>query len=96
MAQLIIGLMQLVPRIINAYSTLLLVYALMTWFPNARGSGLFRIVARLVEPYLNFFHRLIPSMGMVSFSVLFAILSLRLIEYGAHVVLLFLLRLVTS
>lgn len=96
MAQLILGLMELVSTVINAYSMLLVIYALLTWFPNARSSGLFRIIGRLVEPYLNIFHRLIPPIGMISFSILFAILFLRLVERGAHIVLLFLLRLVVG
>ncbi|UJF16693.1 YggT family protein [Jeotgalibaca sp. MA1X17-3] len=65
----------------------------MSWLPNARTSGLGRFIARLVEPYLNFFHRFIPPVGMVSFSVLFALLFLRLVEYGTRVILVFLFNL---
>lgn len=94
MVNILLWLLAIVPRLINAYSTLLIIYALMTWLPNAFASKFGQIIARLVEPYLNIFRRLIPSVGMVSFSVLFAILFLRLVEYGAQVVLIFLIRLV--
>lgn len=94
MATIILWLIRTVPTLINAYSTLLVVYALMTWLPNAMTSGFGQLIARLVEPYLNFFHRLIPPMGMVSFSVIFALLFLRLVDYGARVVLVFLYNLV--
>ncbi|MDE1547928.1 YggT family protein [Jeotgalibaca caeni] len=93
MVQILFWLLRIVPTIINAYSSLLVIYALMTWLPNAMTSPLGQFIARLVEPYLNVFRRLIPSFGMVSFSVLFAILFLRLVDYGAQVVLIFLIRL---
>ena len=94
MARILIWLLDVVPTVINAYSTLLVIYALLTWLPNAPTSRFGQFVARLVEPYLNVFRRIIPSVGMVSFSVLFAILFLRLVEYGAQAILIFLLRLV--
>lgn len=94
MAQILIWLLDVIPTVIDAYSTLLVVYALLTWLPNAYSSRFGQFVARLVEPYLNVFRRIIPSVGMVSFSVLFAILFLRLVEYGAQVILIYLLRLV--
>lgn len=93
MIQILLWLRQFVAWAFNAYSTLLVVYALMTWLPNAMSSSFGQLIARLVEPYLNFFRRIIPSIGMVSFSVLFAILFLRLVSYGADVVIVFLLRL---
>ncbi|AZP05098.1 YggT family protein [Jeotgalibaca ciconiae] len=96
MARIIIWLIYAVPKIINAYTAILAIYALMTWLPNALSSKFGQLIRKLVEPYLSIFYRLIPSVGMVSFSVLFAILFLRLVEYGAHVVLVFLLRLVTQ
>lgn len=94
MVTIILWLLKVIPMLINAYSTLLVAYALMTWLPNASNSQFGQIIARLVEPYLNIFRRLIPSMGMVSFSIIFAVLFLRLVEYGAEVILIFLLRLV--
>ncbi|MGP6138867.1 MULTISPECIES: YggT family protein [unclassified Jeotgalibaca] len=94
MAQIIIWLLDVIPTVIDAYTTLLFVYALLTWLPNGYNSRFGQFVARLVEPYLNVFRRLIPSVGMVSFSVLFAILFLRLVEYGAQAILIYLLRLV--
>ena len=94
MVTIILWLLKVIPMLINAYSTLLVAYALMTWLPNASNSQFGQIIARLVEPYLDIFRRLIPSVGMVSFSIIFAILFLRLVEYGAEVILIFLLRLV--
>ena len=96
MARILFWLLDVVPTVIDAYSTLLVVYALLTWLPNAQTSRFGQFVARLVEPYLNVFRRLIPSVGMVSFSVLFAILFLRLVEYVAQAILIYLLRLVLA
>ena len=94
MVTIILWLLKVVPMLINAYSSLLVIYALMTWLPNATSSPFGQIIARLVEPYLNVFRRLIPSIGMVSFSIIFAILFLRLVENGAVIFLMFLLKLV--
>lgn len=85
--QILFWLLRIVPTLINAYSTLLVVYALMTWLPNAMASPLGQLLHRIVDPYLNVFRRLIPSVGMVSFSVLFGILFLRLVERGVIIVL---------
>lgn len=92
MTQLLILLLQLVRWGVSAYTTILLIYALMSWLPGARNSKFGYLIARLTEPYLDIFRRLIPSLGMVSFSVLAGILFLRLVEYGAQVIIIFLIR----
>jgi YggT family protein len=45
------------------YGWLLVLRALLSWFPLSRGSALFRLQAvlyRLTEPYLQLFRRLLP------------------------------------
>lgn len=61
---------------LRAYQFILVMYVLMTWFPNFRESQLFRLVARLAEPYLSRFRRLIPPIGMVDLSPLIGFLLL--------------------
>lgn len=93
MTQLLILLLQLIQWAVSAYTTILLIYALMSWLPGASNSKFGYLIARLSEPYLDIFRRLIPPLGMVSFSVLAGILFLRLVEYGAQVIIIFLIRL---
>ena len=85
MISLLLGFRQIVHYAIDIYTTLLVIYALMSWLPNARDSKFGYYVARLCEPYLDVFRRLIPPIGMVSFSVIFAILFLNLVRYGFDV-----------
>ena len=73
------------------YQMLLIVYALLSWFPGARTSGLGHLVERLVSPYLSIFDRLIPSIGGISFNVIIALLVLQLIERGLLTLLQFIL-----
>lgn len=75
----IVGLLQ---RLIYYYTLVLVVYALMSWFPQARESKLGQIVARLAEPYLSIFDAIIPSIGGVSFNVIIGILVLNLASRG--------------
>lgn len=59
----------------------------MSWVPAAQGSTFGRILARLCEPYLGFFRKFIPPIGMIDFSPIIAILLLTFIERGVKIVL---------
>lgn len=74
---------RLVVTLFNFYSTLVLVYCILTWIPMREGSLLQDIGAvldRIVGPYLNFFRRFVPPMGGIDFSPVIAIIALNLIE----------------
>ena len=76
-------LARLVSTLFNFYSTLVLVYCILTWIPMREGSLLQDIGAvldRIVGPYLYFFRRFIPPMGGIDFSPVIAIIALNLIE----------------
>ena len=49
----------------------------MSWFPNARSSTIGQFFARICEPYLEPFRRIIPPLGMIDISPLVAILVLK-------------------
>jgi YggT family protein len=51
-----------------AYQYTIFLFVLMTWFPNFRGSALFRLLYKVVEPYLGRFRRIIPPIGGLDFS----------------------------
>ena len=69
-------------KLIQAYSTLIIIYILMSWFPGAYQSKIGQIIVRLYEPYLGFFRRFIPPIGMISFSGIVAIVVLNLAQKG--------------
>jgi YggT family protein len=58
----------------------LFVYVLMSWFPTARGilADINRVLAKVCDPYLNLFRKLIPPLGgMVDVTPIIALLVLQ-------------------
>ena len=52
----------LIVSLADAYSMVLFVYVLMSWFPTDRGilADINRVLAKVCDPYLNLFRKLIP------------------------------------
>ena len=73
-------LIQFISWAFTAYETLILIWAIMSWFPDARYSDLGRWVGRLVEPYVELFDRFIPPIGSVSLSAFAALAVLHLVR----------------
>jgi YggT family protein len=71
-------------QIIQIYSWALIIYILMSWFPNARESSIGQILARICEPYLEPFRKIIPSIGMMDISPIVAFLVLNFAQNGLH------------
>lgn len=63
---------------VQIYSWVIIVYILMSWFPNARDTTFGRFLSSLAEPFLEPFRRIIPPLGMIDFSPLVALLVLRI------------------
>lgn len=68
-------------QLIDIYILVIVIWCLLSWFPNARESRLGEIVNRLVEPYMRWFD-FIPPLGGISFSPIVAIFVLYLVQYG--------------
>lgn len=64
-------------KLVEYYSWALIIYILMSWFPNARESKIGQFLARICEPYLEPFRKIIPPLGMIDISPIVAILVLR-------------------
>lgn len=64
------------------YSIALIIYILMSWVPAAYDSKFGRILAKICDPYLDFFRRFIPPIGMIDISPIAALLVLNLIRAG--------------
>ncbi|MBP2240052.1 YggT family protein [Cytobacillus eiseniae] len=68
--------------LIYFYSWGLIIYILLSWFPNAKESAIGQLLARICEPYLDPFRKIIPPLGMIDISPIVAILVLRLADGG--------------
>jgi YggT family protein len=68
--------------VIELYSFALIGYILLSWFPNARESGIGRFLATICEPYLEPFRRIIPPLGMIDISPIVAIIALNFASMG--------------
>ena len=71
---------QFISNIIQIYSIILVIYALLSWFPGAPESALGQMVHRLVEPFLSLFKKLPLQFAGLDFTVLVAILLLNFLE----------------
>lgn len=78
-----ITIARLVRTLFEFYNYLILGYVLLSWFPIRPGSlmdDIGAVLQSLVGPYLNFFRRFIPPLGMIDWSPVVAILVLSLLE----------------
>lgn len=94
MANILFQLGNLLTQGLEIYRLILLVYFIMSWLPGAYQSSLGQILRRICEPYVGFFRRFIPPIGMISLAGLAALFSLTFIEYGVVTIINFLIRLV--
>lgn len=95
MTQLLLGLQTLIRYGFEFYRMALLVYFLLSWLPGARQSGLGQFLEKICEPYVGYFRRYIPPIGMISFAGMVAYAALIVIERGFYVVIGFLLRMIS-
>lgn len=61
---------------LQLYMFALFGYILLSWFPGARDSSIGQFLAKICEPYLEPFRRIIPPLGPVDISPIVAILVL--------------------
>lgn len=72
----------LISGLANAYTTLIIVYVLMSWFPHTTGvvGDVYRVLGKICDPYLDLFRRLIPPIGgMLDVTPIIALLVLQLV-----------------
>ncbi|MBT2694665.1 YggT family protein [Bacillus sp. ISL-55] len=71
---LVIGI---IAQLVSIYQWALIIYIFMSWFPNARETAIGQFLARICEPFLEPFRRIVPSIGMIDISPIVAFLVLR-------------------
>ncbi|WP_066066568.1 YggT family protein [Neobacillus soli] len=74
----------LLQQLIQIYSWALIIYILMSWFPNARESSIGQFLARICEPYLEQFRKVIPPLGMIDISPIVGFLVLKGASMGLY------------
>ena len=77
-------LFNIIGSLMQIYSYALIVYILMSWFPNARDTSIGRFLGSICEPYLEVFRRFIPPIGMMDFSPIVAFLVLNFARTGLY------------
>ncbi|MCA0148711.1 MULTISPECIES: YggT family protein [Bacillaceae] len=77
-------LYEILSKLIQLYSWALIIYILMSWFPNARETSIGQFLARICEPYLEPFRRFVPSIGMIDISPIVAFIVLNLAQSGLY------------
>lgn len=75
---MIYQLLFLFNRVVYIYTVLLVVYALLSWFPGGYQSSFGKFLSKICEPYLSLFDHLNLSIGPINFNIAFAILILQL------------------
>lgn len=65
----------------TTYTVLLLIRVFGSWFPSFAHSRFMRFVAFYTDPYLNLFRKIIPPLGMMDISPMFAFIALQIIQW---------------
>lgn len=74
-------LVSILSSIINLYSLIIFVWAILSWFQNSNRTirEIYRVLDTIVSPYVNLFRRFIKPMGGIDFSPFIALIVLQLI-----------------
>lgn len=65
----------------TTYTFMLLARVIGSWFPKLAESRFMRFIAFYTDPYLNLFRRIIPPIGMMDVSPMFAFIALQLAQW---------------
>lgn len=82
MAEIITLVYRAIANGIQIYQILLVIYILMSWVPASRDTKFGQVLAKIAEPYLGFFRRFIPPLGMIDISPIVGLFALGLISKG--------------
>lgn len=71
---------EIVNGIFTCYTLMLVVRILSSWFPDLQDHPILLFVRFYTDPYLNFFRRFIPPLGMLDLSPLVAFFALNILK----------------
>ncbi|WP_179190032.1 YggT family protein [Candidatus Enterococcus testudinis] len=78
--------MKLFNDAVYLYTILLVIYALLSWFPGGYQSTFGRFLSKVCEPYLSLFDRVNLSIGGIDFTIAVAVIVLQLASQGLTVI----------
>ena len=67
-------------RLLDVYSIILVIYALMSWIPTLYGTWFGRIIVKVSRPYLSLFENLPLHFWGLDFSIVIAFIVLKFIQ----------------
>ena len=67
-------------RLLDVYSSILVIYALMSWIPTLYGTWFGRIIVKVSRPYLSLFENLPLQFWGLDFSIVIAFIVLKFIQ----------------
>jgi YggT family protein len=73
-------LYRIIDGVFNVYTIMLVIAIIGSWFPEIQEFKIIRFIRFYTDPYLNFFRRIIPPLGMLDVSPILAFIALQLIE----------------
>lgn len=74
-------IISLIINLIQLYSYLLIIWVIGSWFPQLQSTKFYDYIDSLVYPYAKLFRGLIPPLGGLDFSVIFAFIGLEIIQH---------------
>ena len=72
----------IIDSLFRVFLIMLFVRILGSWVPELNRYRFMQFITFYTDPYLNFFRRFIPPLGMIDISPIFAFLALNVLEYG--------------
>ncbi|QDK71847.1 YggT family protein [Lactococcus protaetiae] len=74
-------------RLMDVYSFILVIYALMSWVPSLYGTWIGQLIIKISRPYLSLFENLPLRIAGLDFTIWVAIIALQLIQRFIAIVL---------
>ncbi len=78
--------MRLIEIFFQVYMIMLFIRILGSWIPEFQQTRFMQFIAFYTDPYLNVFRRLIPPLGMLDISPIFAFFCLSIFEAGVKII----------
>lgn len=73
-------LVQAIALLFQIYVVMLFIRILGSWVPEFQGTKFMRFIGYYTDPYLDLFRRIIPPLGMIDISPIFAFIALELLK----------------
>lgn len=73
-------IIRIISNAINVYSLVMLIYAVLSWFPGGYETALGKLVISVVEPFLRLFRGLPLQFGRRDFTVMVAFFVLKFLN----------------